>query len=115
MEISFWSVSIEVLRSELSLKNILSPGELHCRKVFEIFFIHAVKAVINMVIEAVMQVSQPYAVHEVVLAASRSYRVPGGIVPTSENYDQQRKIIKKLFIAENAIKQVFACEEFWEQ
>lgn len=67
---SSWYVSFRDIRSELSLGNNLSPESGSVRRIFEIFSSHAVRVLLDLVIETLVQLGQPYASYEVVVAFS---------------------------------------------
>lgn len=53
------------------------------------FFSLAVIVLLGLVTEMIVQVSQPYASHKVVLAVSQSFYEPCGVVSNSKNYCEQ--------------------------
>lgn len=59
-----------------------------------------------------MQIGQRYVAHKVALAVSRSFHVPGGTIPSFNDYEEKRNIIFKFPVAEITIQEVLVFEEF---
>lgn len=95
------------MKSELLLGNIPNLQIANVNRILKTFFGDAVEFQLDLVTERLLQVDQPYASHKVVLAVSRSYLLPGGIVPSLKDYDEDRNIVQNIFVVVKSIPRVF--------
>lgn len=79
------------------------------------FYSHAVRVLLDMVTETLVQVGQSYTLHEVVRAVFWSTYAPGEIVLPLKDYVEQRNIIESISVAESTIQRVFAWKNWMEQ
>lgn len=79
------------------LRNNPSPESYNVGELFKLFSNHALMAVLDLVTMMVVDVGQPYATNEPVLAVSQNSYVPGEIVSTLKDYDDLRNIIQIIF------------------
>lgn len=75
------------------MKSSPSPKSGTVGRLLKMLSSHAVMVLQYLVTEAMVQVGQPYASHEAVLAESRSGYVLGGSVTSSKDHDEKRNII----------------------
>lgn len=109
---SLRSVILRNVMFELSLGDYLSPESDIIGCILKIFPSHAVKVLLHLVTEMVVQAGQPYASPEIVLAVVWSGYVSGAVFPSLKDYDEERNMIRNVFVAENTNQRVFASEKF---
>lgn len=73
---------------------------------------YAFKVLQNLVTKTVVQVSQPYAIHEAALAVYQSGSVLGKYISSMKYYNEQRNINRNILVAESTIQRTFVCEKF---
>lgn len=94
------------------MKSNADPEIEKRKRLIKIFISHAVKVQLASKTETEMQIAQPFASHEFVLAVSRRGFVSGGIVLSSMDYNAQKNIIHNIPAPEKTIQRFFADEKF---
>lgn len=75
--------------------NNLSLKSGNVERISEMLCSHPVIVLLNFIVETVMQVGQPYASHEVVIAVSQNGYLSGGIISSVNDHCKQNKYYSK--------------------